>query len=119
MVLLTEIDRKWFPVLRFWLHWISISITSTINSLIGKDTGSLEVSWIRLPFHKVLVFKTIELSKSVLSATGNESPQYGTLFRSVSPSCRWVLAQTFISLQGAGLLPTQILPVVPLARDCN
>lgn len=72
MVLLTEVDRKWFPVLGFWLHWISIFITSTINSLTGKDTGSLEVSWIRLPFHKVLVFKTIQLSKSVLSAMGNE-----------------------------------------------
>lgn len=72
MVLLTEVDRKSFPVSVFWLHWISIFITSTINSLTGKDTGRLELSWIRLPFHKVLVFKTIEPSKSVFSAMENE-----------------------------------------------
>lgn len=77
MVLLTVVDRKSFPVfVFFWLHWISIFITSTINSLTGKDTGNLEVSWIRLRFHKVLVSKPIELSTSVLSATGKESPAW-------------------------------------------
>lgn len=44
-------------------------ISSTTNSLIGKG-----VPRVRLPFHKVLVFQTIELSKSPLCAGEGESP---------------------------------------------
>lgn len=114
MALSTEVNRKRCPVLNFWLHWISI-MSSTTNSLIGKE---LEVSRVRRPCHKVLVFQTIELSKSPLCAGEGESPR-GTGSRPVSPRGGWVLAQVLIIPRGAAPLPTQIPPAAPLARGCN
>lgn len=72
-----------------------------------------------MPFHKVLVLETVELSKCPAREGERETPQHGTPSRPVSPSRRRGLAQTFISLQGADLLPMQIPLVALLARGYN